>query len=219
VSQGSASGSGGITIAFKEYGVRLNFIPTITPRGTIRLQVAPEVSSLDTADAVTISGFTVDAITVRKMNTEVELADGQTFVLGGLLNNSETESFYKIPFIGDVPILGKFFQSKSINKINAELIVTVTPEIVNPIAAGASVPELKFPVKFLPPNSNIPMHQPDAKTAENTLAPPPATIPVEKLIQSMKPEAPLIVDSASGTFGTGSSASTPSSSDAATPPQ
>jgi len=219
VSQGSASGSGGITIAFKEYGVRLNFIPTITPRGTIRLQVAPEVSSLDTADAVTISGFTVDAITVRKMNTEVELADGQTFVLGGLLNKSETESFYKIPFIGDVPILGKFFQSKSINKINAELIVTVTPEIVNPIAAGASVPELKFPVKFLPPNSNIPMHQPDAKTAENTLAPPPATIPVEKLIQSMKPEAPLIVDSASGTFGTGSSASTPSSSDAATPPQ
>jgi pilus assembly protein CpaC len=215
----SAGGAGAVTIAFKEYGVRLNFIPTITPRGTIRLQVAPEVSSLDTADEVTVSGFAVPALTVRKMNTEVELADGQTFVLGGLLDNRETESFYKIPFIGDVPILGKLFQSKGTNRTNTELIVLVTPEVVAPIAVGAAVPELKFPAKFLPPNSNIPMHQPDAKTAENTPAPAPATMPVEKLIQSMKPEAPLVIDSASGNFGTGSTTSTPSSSDAPTTPQ
>ncbi len=169
---------------FKEYGVRLNFIPTITPRNTIRLQVAPEVSTLDFANAVTLSGFTVPAITTRKINTEVELADSQTFVLGGLLDNRETETFEKIPFIGDIPILGKFFQSKSINRTNTELIVMVTPELVQPIAAGAPTPELKYPVKFLPPNSNIPMHNPDAKTAENTPAPAPATIPVETLIQS-----------------------------------
>ena len=100
-----------VTIMFKEYGVRLNFIPTITPRGTIRLQVAPEVSSLDFTNAVEISGFDVPAITTRKVKTEVELGDGQSFVIGGLLDNSETETFEKIPFLGDIPILGKFFQS------------------------------------------------------------------------------------------------------------
>ena len=88
-----------ITIMFKEYGVRLNFIPTITPRGTIRLQVAPEVSALDFTDAVEISGFEVPAITTRKVKTEVELGDGQSFVIGGLLDNTETETFQKIPFL------------------------------------------------------------------------------------------------------------------------
>ena len=110
--------------------------PTITPRGTIRLQVAPEVSALDFSNAVQISGFNVPAITTRKVKTEVELADGQTFVIGGLLDNRETETFEKIPFIGDIPILGKFFQSKTKNRTNTELMVLVTPEIVAPLEAG-----------------------------------------------------------------------------------
>ncbi len=110
--QGTAGGVGGaITITFKEYGIRLNFIPTITPRGTIRLQVAPEVSALDFANAVTISGFTEPAITVRRVKTEVELNQGQSFAIGGLLDNRETQTFSKIPFIGSIPILGKLFQS------------------------------------------------------------------------------------------------------------
>ncbi|MDR3411185.1 MAG: hypothetical protein P4L87_09625, partial [Formivibrio sp.] len=197
-------GAGAVTIMFKEYGVRLDFIPTITPRGTIRLQVAPEVSSLDFSNAITLSGFTVPAITSRKINTEVELADSQSFVLGGLLDNRETETFEKMPFIGDIPILGKFFQSKSINRTNTELIIEVTPEIVAPIPASAATPELKYPAKFLPPNSNIPMNTPDAKTAENTPAPAPATIPVETLIKSMKPETPLVIESGTGGFGVGS---------------
>jgi pilus assembly protein CpaC len=205
----SAGGAGAVSIEFKEYGVRLNFIPTITPRGTIRLQVAPEVSSLDFANAVQIAGFNVPALTNRKLKTEVELGDGQTFVIGGLLDNRETETFEKIPFIGDIPILGKFFQSKAINRTNTELIVLVTPEIVSPIQAGAAPPELKYPSKFLPPNSNIPMHTPDAKTAANTQAPPPATIPVEKLVQSMKPETPLVVEGSSGGFGAGSTMAAP----------
>jgi pilus assembly protein CpaC len=154
-----------VTIQFKEYGIRLNFIPTITPRGTIRLQVAPEVSSLDFSNAVTLSGFEVPAITSRKVNTEVELQDRQTFVIGGLLNNQETETFEKVPFIGDIPILGKLFQSMTRTKTNTELIVIVTPEIVAPIPAGQPVPGLNYPVKFLPPNSNIPMHTPDAQVA------------------------------------------------------
>jgi pilus assembly protein CpaC len=215
--QGSSAGSvGAVTIMFKEYGVRLNFIPTITPRGTIRLQVAPEVSALDFANAIQISGFNVPALTTRKVNTEVELGDGQTFVIGGLLDNRETETFEKIPFIGDIPILGKFFQSKAINRTNTELIVLVTPEIVAPIAAGAPTPALKYPTTFLPPNSNIPMHTPDAKTAENTPAPPPATLPVEKLIESQKPEQPLTIEGGTGGFGTGSSSSTSTN---APPPQ
>jgi pilus assembly protein CpaC len=190
--QGGSGGAGAsITIAFKEYGVRLNFIPTITPRGTIRLQVAPEVSALDFGHAIEVSGFEEPAITSRKVNTEVELADGQSFVIGGLLDNTETEAFQKIPFLGDIPILGKFFQSMQRTKDNTELIVIVTPEIVAPIPAGAPLPALKYPTKFLPPNSGIPMNTPDAKTGENTLAPAPETISIEKLLDSMKPEMQL----------------------------
>jgi hypothetical protein len=94
----AAGGVGGaITISFKEYGVRLNFIPTITPRGTIRLQVSPEVSALDFSNAVTISGFTEPAITVRRVKTEVELNEGQSFAIGGLLDNRETPDFHEDP--------------------------------------------------------------------------------------------------------------------------
>jgi pilus assembly protein CpaC len=205
-STGSVTGSS-VTIQFKEYGIRLNFIPTITPRGTIRLQVAPEVSSLDFTNAVEVSGFQVPAIDVRKVNTEVELGEGQSFAIGGLLDNRETETFQKIPFLSSIPILGKFFQSISKSKSNTELIVIVTPEIVTPIRAGDAVPQLKYPEKFLPPNSGIPMTTPDGKPAGSSPARPPATIPVEQLIQSMQPEKPLVLDSSSsGSSGSGAGA-------------
>ena len=215
--QGTSSGAGAVTIEFKEYGVRLNFIPTVTPRGTIRLQVAPEVSALDFSNAVQVSGFNVPAITTRKVKTEVELSDGQTFVIGGLIDNRESETFEKIPFIGDIPILGKFFTSKTKNKTNTELMVMVTPEIVAPIEAGAPTPSVKFPVKFLPPNSNNPMNQPDAKTAANTPVSPPPTIPVETLIQSMRPEKPLVIEGSGGGFGAASTSSSSSSGGGAMP--
>lgn len=190
VAQGSTSGIT-ITIMFKEYGVRLAFLPTITPRGTIRLQVAPEVSALDFTNAVTVSGFTVPAITSRKVKTEVELNENQSFIIGGLLDNRETETFQKLPFLGDVPILGKFFQSKTKNRTNTELIVIVTPELVDPIPAGAPLPELKYPNKFLPANSDIPMHTPDTKPAGTSPDLSPESMPVEALVQSMKQEKSL----------------------------
>jgi pilus assembly protein CpaC len=202
MAQASGTGVGTISIEFKEYGIRLNFIPTVSPRGTIRLQVAPEVSALDFTNAVEIAGFEVPAITTRRMKTEVELGDGQAFVIGGLLENEETSAFQKIPFLGDIPILGKFFQSESKKRTNTELMVVVTPEIVAPIEAGSPTPDLKYPVKFLPPNSGIPMNTPDAKTSANSLPPAPATMPIEKLIDSMKPEAPLVIEGGGG-FGTG----------------
>ena len=205
VAQSGATGgtSAPITIQYKQYGILLAFLPTITNRGSIRLQVAPEVSSLDYANAVNIGGASVPALTIRRVKTEVELADGQSFVIGGLLDNRETENFQKIPFLGDIPILGKFFQSIDRKKSNTELIVIVTPEIVNPIDAGTPVPELKYPEGFLPPNSPIPMHTPDTKVAGAAPAPPPATIPVEKLIESQKPETPLVTESGMGVGGGG----------------
>jgi pilus assembly protein CpaC len=212
--QGTAGGVGGaITIQFKEYGVRLTFIPTITPRGTIRLQVAPEVSALDFTNAVTIAGFTEPAITVRRVKTEVELNEKQSFAIGGLLDNRETQTFTKIPFIGSVPILGKLFQSIQKNRTNTELIVIVTPEIVAPIDAGQPLPQLNYPEKFLPPNSNIPMTNPITNLSGAKQSSPPA-IPVEQLIQSMQPEKPLVIDgsySSSG-YAPGSPGSTSMSS-------
>jgi len=146
------------------------------------------------------------------------LADGQSFAIGGLLDNRDTETYEKIPLLGDIPILGRFFQSMVKNRTNTELIVIVTPEIVAPIQAGAPVPELNFPTKFLPPNSGIPMHTPDAKTAANTPAPAPATLPVEKLIDSMKPETPLVIENTTGNFG-GASAIAPASTSSSPAPQ
>jgi pilus assembly protein CpaC len=187
--------------------VLLAFLPTITNRGTIRLQVAPEVSALDYGNAVNIGGASVPALTIRRVKTEVELAEGQTYIIGGLLDNRETENFQKIPFLGDIPVLGKFFTSMQRSRTNTELIVTVTPVIVTPIEAGTPVPELKFPSGFLPPNSSIAMHTPDQKPAGSAPAPPPATIPVEKLIESMKPEQPLVIDGAMGVGGGGTATS------------
>ena len=194
----TGSGSGAITVQFKEFGVRLNFIPTITPRGTIRLQIAPEVSSLDFANGLNISGFTIPSLDTRKVNTEVELSAGQSFVIGGLLDKRETSNFSKIPFIGDIPVLGKFFQSINKTRINSELIVIVTPEIVNPIPVGAPLPGLKSPEKFLRPGSVIEMTPQDASVSgSNSLPAPIPTIPVEQLIQSMQSEQPLQINSTS----------------------
>ena len=192
-------GSNAVTIQFREFGVRLNFIPTITPRGTIRLQVAPEVSTLDFTNGLLVQGFSVPGISVRNVNTEVELGEGQSFAIGGLLNNSETQTFEKIPFIGDIPILGKLFQSKSTSKSNTELIVIVTPEIVRPIPAGQPLPQPKFPLPFLPPNTGTPMQTPGQQTTGPVPVTPPApAIPVETLLKSMQPEKPLVVRSTGG---------------------
>lgn len=191
VVQGGGAGSPAtVTIEFKDYGISLAFIPTIMPNNTIRLQVAPEVSALDYANEVQISGFLVPGLTTRAVNTQVDLADGESFLIGGLLDRSLTDTFNKIPFLGDIPILGKFFQTNSRTRSNTELIVIVTPEIVSPMPAGTAPPVLNYPLQFMPPSSKT-VNTPDAKTTANTLPPAPATIPVEKLIESMKPETPL----------------------------
>jgi pilus assembly protein CpaC len=123
-----------VTISFKEFGVRLEFTPVIMPNGNIHLTVAPEVSTLDFADALTISGFTVPALSTRKAETEFELRDGQSFVIAGLIDNRVTDIWNKVPGLGDIPILGNFFKSKSVSKSNSELMVLCTVHRISPSA-------------------------------------------------------------------------------------
>jgi pilus assembly protein CpaC len=182
---------GVVTIMWREYGVRLHFLPNITPRGTIRLQVAPEVSSLDYTNAVTIQGFTVPGISTRRVSTEVELESGQSFVIAGLLDKQMTEALSKIPGIGNIPLLGKLFQTKTVNRNNNELLVIVTPEVVRPIPAGQAPPDLHYPRPFMTSNSDIPMRHPGIdKTGPVNSKPATETMPLEQLIQQQKQGQP-----------------------------
>jgi pilus assembly protein CpaC len=137
VVQGSTTGNS-ITIQFKEFGVRLTFTPTVLGGDLVNLKVKPEVSALDFANGVTVEGFRVPALSTRRTETEVELRDGQTFAIAGLLNNSVTDSMRKIPGIGDIPILGWLFKSKALAKNQTELVVMITPQIIKKGQMGVS---------------------------------------------------------------------------------
>ena len=132
VVQPGAGGISTVTIQFREFGVRLKFTPVIQPNGSIHLNVIPEVSTLDFANAVTVSGTTIPAISTRKADTEFELQDGQSFVIAGLMDNRVTNLNSKVPWLGDVPILGNFFKSKSAQKSNSELMVLCTVRRIAP---------------------------------------------------------------------------------------
>jgi pilus assembly protein CpaC len=190
VVQGSTGGgAAAVTIQFREFGVRLNFLPVITPRGSILLRVSPEVSALDFTNGLVVNGFSVPGLTVRNLNTAVELNPGQSFAIGGLLDNRVTDTFEKIPFLGDLPVIGKFFQSRSRNKQNTELMVIVTPEIVQPVPKGQAVPDLKFPVPFLPANTSRDISSTGSIPATAAaIKVPDQTIPIETLIRSLQME-------------------------------
>src|SRR6202522_3295762 len=136
-----------VTISFKDYGVKLDFTPVIMPNGNIHLLVAPEVSTLDYSNALTISGFTVPALSTRKAETEFELIDGQSFVIAGLIDNRVTDIWNKVPGLGDIPILGAFFKSKSIQKSNSELMVLCTVHRISPSSVEPAGP--KNPQPFM----------------------------------------------------------------------
>ena len=126
------------TIAFKEFGVRLSFTPTVLGGDLVHLKVKPEVSALDFTNAITLGGFRLPALSTRRTETEVELRDGQTFAIAGLMNNTLTNSMSKIPGIGDIPIIGLLFRSKAHQKNQTELVVMITPTIVRRGAPGVS---------------------------------------------------------------------------------
>ncbi|MDT8067306.1 MAG: type II and III secretion system protein family protein [Terriglobia bacterium] len=137
---GTQGGALAVTIQFRPYGVKLDFTGTVNPDNTVRLKVAPEVSTLDYANSLTFQGFVVPAISTRRAETDVELKDGQSFGIAGLLDNRTTVQMSKIPGIGDIPILGTLFKSRNISKSNTELVVIVTPVIVDPIHGPVEVP-------------------------------------------------------------------------------
>jgi pilus assembly protein CpaC len=131
------AGGGGdnvaMTIMFKEYGVRLNFKPTIIDEDHIRLELEPEVSTIDFANGVKLSGFVIPALRTRRAKTGLELRDGQSFALAGLLDNSETRTLSRVPIVSDIPVLGALFKSKSFQKNETELMFIVTAHLVKPV--------------------------------------------------------------------------------------
>jgi pilus assembly protein CpaC len=179
----SAAGAGGaaqVSISFRQFGVKLDFVPHVTSRGTIRLEVTPEVSSLDYADGLTYQGFNVPALSTRRVQTEVELESGQSFIIGGLLDNRVTDTLSKVPGLGSIPVLGKLFQSRSIQKNKTELLVLVTAEIVRPIAADQPAPSIGFPEPFLHEGGDALPRTPGMdKTGPVPVTPPSPSIAVE----------------------------------------
>lgn len=131
--QGGGGTFASVTIMFQPYGVKLKFTPVVNPDGTILLKVAPEVSALDYTNAVTISGYTIPAISTRRAETQVELKDGESFSISGLLDHRTTVLLSQVPGIGKVPILGELFKSKNNTHSVEELVVIVTATVIDPL--------------------------------------------------------------------------------------
>jgi pilus assembly protein CpaC len=181
----TTSGSGGtaapvVTIQFRKFGVQLNFTPSVEANGNIHLRVRPEVSSLDFANALTIQGFLIPAISTRVAETEVDLRDGESFAIAGLIDNRVSEVVSKFPWIGSIPIIGNLFKSRSLSKTNTELLVVITPRFVRPQAPGVTLPLPQFPKNFLD-GSNPGGEQPKFVGPRGHMDPEPAK----------KPQAPV----------------------------
>jgi pilus assembly protein CpaC len=170
--------SNAVSVEFKEFGIRLKFTPTVIGGDLINLKIAPEVSSLDFGNAVTFSGFRVPALTSRRTQTEVELRDGQTFAIAGLIDNSLTSTMSKVPGIGDIPVLGYLFRSKAYQKNTTELVVMITPQILRRDSTGVTpnLPQLVEP--FLPPEQKMVPPPPPAFTGRPQAAAPAPGAPM-----------------------------------------
>jgi pilus assembly protein CpaC len=139
-----------VTVQFKQFGIQLNFTPTVTSTGAINLKVAPEVSALDFANAVTLQGFLIPALTQRKAETEVVLKDGESFAIAGLIDNRVSQILTKVRGLGDIPVLGQLFRSRSTKKSTDELLVVITPHFVKPLSPEEKAKLPDFPETFLP---------------------------------------------------------------------
>lgn len=159
-----------ITVQFKPFGVKLEFTPTVTAQGSIDLKVAPEVSSLDFANAVTLQGFLIPALSQRRAETEVILKDGESFAIAGLIDNRVTEVLSKVAGLGDLPVIGKIFRSRSTQKSNDELLVVVTPHFVKPLSVEEKAKLPDMPATFLPaePPADAKKGKPAKKTNSKT---------------------------------------------------
>ena len=195
-----------VTIVFKEYGIRLNFLPTLVGGDLIHLKVRPEVSSLDFTNAITYQGFRIPSLNTRRAETEIELMDGQTFAIAGLIDNTVTSTMQKIPGIGDIPILGLLFRSKAMQKARSELVVMITPQILRRGSMGAATglpnliePYMPAPNKTLPqPAPRLPGGAPRQDQTTTAAAPPspaapPASAAPPIAAQGFSPATPATV--------------------------
>jgi len=194
--------AGAVSVVFKEYGVRLNFKPTIIDEDHIRLELEPEVSTIDIANGVRFNGFTIPALRTRRARTGVELRDGQSFALAGLLDNNETRSISKIPWLGDVPILGNLFKSESFQKQETELMFIITADLVKPVNSD-ELPRLKgvdglkngSPLGVEPPGDGISGNSgfstgTGTQNAAATTTPTTTTVPAAKAPATTTPAEP-----------------------------
>jgi hypothetical protein len=194
-----AQGSGaniGVSIVFKEFGIRLTFTPTVIG-DRVHLKVRPEVSTLDFANSVVLSGFRIPALTTRRTETQLELQNGQTFAIAGLMNNSVTSQLSKVPGIGDIPILGNLFKSKAANKQQTELIVMITPQILPNNSPGVSrdLPRIQEPyLPALPQQKSLPEPPPAFSGPRSSTDARPAAAPLAS--GSPKPAGPSATSAA-----------------------
>jgi pilus assembly protein CpaC len=174
-----ASGGGtSISVQFKEFGIRLTFTPTVNG-DRVHLKVRPEVSTLDFSNAVTLGGFRIPALSTRRTETEVELNNGQTFAIAGLMNNTMNSTLSKIPGIGDIPILGLLFKSKAAQKNQTELVVMITPEILQNDSPGVTPNLPKLVEPFMPPvtlKKDVPVPAPAFRADDAQPAAPVAAV-------------------------------------------
>jgi hypothetical protein len=164
---------------FKEFGIRLNFTPVVTGN-RVHLKVKPEVSSLDFSNAVVLNGFRIPALTTRRTETEIELMDGQTFAIAGLLNSSMNNTLQKVPGIGDIPILGLLFKSKAAQKDRTELVVIITPHILPRNSPGVTADTPRMQEPFLPgftEKESVPLPPPAFTRPPGTVNATPVTPP------------------------------------------
>jgi pilus assembly protein CpaC len=149
---GTAGAAAAITVEFKPFGVRLDFVPTVLSSDRISIKVRPEVSELTTNGAVNINGLVIPALNVRRAETTVQLGSGESFAIAGLIRNNTATDISKYPGLGDLPVIGPLFRSSQFQHNETELVIIVTPYVVRPVAEG---PSLKLPTDGLTPASDI----------------------------------------------------------------
>lgn len=147
IAQGGTAGA--VSVAYREFGTRLKFTPTITTNNTIKLVLQNEVSALDFANGVQLNGFRIPALSTRKAETQIELSDGQSYIVAGLLDRRATDSWSQIPIAASLPVLGALFKTKNTSKQITELIVMVTPEITQPLNQNEPSQQPLFPVELM----------------------------------------------------------------------
>jgi len=145
--------AGAVTIQFREYGIRLRFLPVMTGNGTIKMHIQNELSTIDLTNAVVLSGFTIPALSTRRTESDVELGEGQSFAIAGLIDERAQEQLSKIPGLSAIPILGQLFKSKDVRKSKTELVVMVTPEVISPYNPSDVKPQPEFEIVPIPDSS------------------------------------------------------------------